>query len=352
MKEEMQHIVLDSEDTLAKAMSDIMQTKKAVVVTKNGEYFGMIDSASMRHISDDPNVIKAGHVAINAPVLTEQTSLTDTCKLFFTSRLKALPILDGKRVTGVLSFLDLLDTISKEKMLEHHRVSEVMSRPGVRIEENSTLAQAQALMRKNHVRRLIVTKGGALFGILSAYDMAEILLKPREKAPLLRERIGGKDLPIEPLVQKEVATVGSEDSLTEAANEMVSMNVASLVVVDGNNPVGVVTAHDILETVFAKDEPNVLISGLYGEHKSLYPDVIDIAKKELGKLERAHEIEYLTLHFKFDKKLCSVKARLMMENGVINASASDYVVHDAVKVVMSELDKITSKHKKNKMHEK
>lgn len=350
MKEEMQHIILDSEETLAKAMSDIMQTRKAVVVTKDGKYFGMIDSASLRRISDDPNVVKAGHVAINAPCLTEQTPLIETCKLFFTTRLKTLPIIDGMEVKGVLNFSDLLKTLSDEKHLEHHIVGDVMSRPGVRIDESGTLAQAQSLMRKNHVRRLIVTKNGTLSGILSAYDMAEVLLKPREKAPLLRQKVGGKDVPIEALVQKEVATIGPDDSLTEAAKEMVSANVASLVVVDGNTPVGVVTAHDILETVFAKEEPNVLISGLYGEHKSLYPEVVDVAKKEIGKLERAHEVKYLTLHFKFDKSLCELKARLMTEHGVINASASDYVVIDAVKQVMAELDKMTTKQKRSKMH--
>ncbi len=350
MKEEMQHVILDSEETLAKAMSDIMQTRKAVIVTKNGEYFGMIDSASLRGTSDDPNVMKAGHAAINAPALTDQTPIIETCKLFFSSRLKALPVLDGKKVVGVLSFLDLLKMLADEKMLEHHRVNEVMSRPGVRIDEDGSLAQAQALMRKNHVRRLVVTKDGKLAGILSAYDMAEVLLKPREKAPLLREKIGGKDLPIAPLVQTEVATADPSDSLTDAARKMVAANVASLVVVDGDMPIGVVTAHDILETVFSKEEPNILVSGLYGEHRSLYPDVVDIAKKEIGKLERAHEVKYLTLHFKFDKSLCELKARLMMEDGVINASASDYVVHDAVKAVMNDLDKITSKQKRSRMH--
>ncbi|MFH1471081.1 MAG: CBS domain-containing protein, partial [Candidatus Micrarchaeota archaeon] len=285
MEEDMQHIILDSEETLAKAMSDIMRTKKAVVVTKDGEYYGMIDSASLRRLSDDPSIAKAGHVAVNAPTISEQTSLLDTCKLFFSSRLKALPVIQNKKVVGVLNFSDLLKTLTNERLLDRHKVSEVMSRPGVRIEEGSTLAQAQAVMRKNHVRRLVVTKDGMLAGILSTYDMAEILLKPREKVPLLREKIGGKDVPIGPMVQKEVAIVGPDDSLTAAALKMISKNVASLVVVDGNSPIGVITAHDILETIFAKEEPNIHVSGLYGEYKSLYPEIVDIAKKEIGKLE-------------------------------------------------------------------
>ena len=134
---DMKHIVLDYEETLATALSDIMQTKKAVVVTKDGEYYGMIDSGSLRRLSDDPNVLKAGHMAISAPVITGETTLMDVCKLFFTSRLKALPLLEGKRIVGVINFTDLLRKLSDEKVLEHHKVSEVMSRPGVRIDENS-----------------------------------------------------------------------------------------------------------------------------------------------------------------------------------------------------------------------
>ncbi|MFH1470328.1 MAG: hypothetical protein ABIF01_01120, partial [Candidatus Micrarchaeota archaeon] len=61
-------------------------------------------------------------------------------------------------------------------------------------------------------------------------------------------------------------------------------------------------------------------------------------------------VMYLTLHFKFDKKLCTVKARLMMEDGLINASASDYVIHDVMKALMAELSKLTGKQKRSKMH--
>lgn len=346
---DMRHLILDSDDTLAKAMSDIMQTRKAVIVTKNGEYFGMIDSGSLRSLSDDLNVLKAGTVAVKAPVINEETTLLDTCKLFFTTRLKALPMIQGKKIVGVMSFLDLLKRLSEEKVLEHHRVNEVMSKPGVRIDEDSSIAQAQTVMRKNHVRRLIVTKEGTLSGILSTYDLAEVLIKPREKAPLLRKKSGMKDVSIKSLMQKEVATVPQDESLTMAANKMVSMNVASLVVVDGNSPVGVVTAHDILETVFAKEEPSIHISGLYGENRSIYPEVVDTAKKEIEKLERSKEVEYLSLHFKFDKKLCTVKARLMMK-GIYNASASDYVILDAVKMVLGELDKMTKRQKQSRLH--
>jgi len=349
---DMKHIVLDADDPLAKAMSDIIQTRKAAVVTKDGEYYGMIDSGTLKRLSDDPNVLKAGTMAVSAPVITAETTLLDICKLFFTSRFKALPLIDKKKIIGVVNFSDLLRKLADERLLEHHVVSEVMSRPGVRIDEGSSIAQAQTLMRKSHVRRLIVTKEGMLTGIISTYDMAEIMLKPKEKIPLLKKKSSSKDLSIRGLMQTEVATISQGDSLTEAARKMIDRNVASLVVVEGNAPVGVVTTHDILETVFEKDEPNIYVSGLYDENRELYPEVVDAAKKEIGKLERSGRVEYLSLHFKFHNKRCTVKARLMIDGEITNASASEYGVLDCMKTILKELGTITGRQKQSKLNKR
>ncbi|MFH1447372.1 MAG: CBS domain-containing protein [Candidatus Micrarchaeota archaeon] len=347
-EKEMRHMVLDSEETLAKAMSDLEQTKLVVVVTKDGKYHGIIGTGTLKQLSDDPNTVKAGHMSVFAPTITEDTTLIEMCRLFFTTRFKALPLVKGDTVKGIVSFSDLLADLVEGRILEGHIVNDVMSRPGIRVDIDATLAQAQSIMRKNHVRRLIVTREGMLSGLLSTYDMAELLRKPREKVPLMREKISRKTFSINLIMQSKVASITPDKTLTDAAKKMISSDVASLVVIEENKPVGIITMTDILETVFSKDEPNVHISGLYDENKHIYPEVMAIVKREIAKLERTGNVDYLSMHFKFRRKMCLLKVRLKTDR-IHNVSASAYGALDAVKETMRYLKVIIMKEKQSRM---
>ncbi len=346
-EKDISHIVLDAEESLAKAISDIEQTSAVVIVTKNGKYFGLIGASALRQLSDDPNLVKAGHVCVSAPCITDGTALLERCKLFFTTRFKALPFIMGDELKGVVRFSDLLSELVENNILDGKYVKDVMSSPGVRVEVDASLAQAQTIMRKNHIRRLIVTDNGSLSGVLSTYDIAHLLRSPKERLPEMKQKISRTTLSVKTLMQKKVATINSDKSLNNAADEMISNNVASLVVVDGEKVAGIITVNDILETVFTSEGPNINISGLYGENKDIYPEVIAVVEKEMDKIKRTENVEYVTLHFKFHRKRCMLKIR-MKAGKMFSVSASDYGIIETVKQAMKELEKVTKKKHEKK----
>lgn len=55
------------------------------------------------------------------------------------------------------------------------KVSEIMSMPLITIDPDADLVEAARLMDKYRIRRLAVVKGGILYGILTALDIARHL---------------------------------------------------------------------------------------------------------------------------------------------------------------------------------
>jgi CBS domain-containing protein len=75
-------------------------------------------------------------------------------------------------VAGVVTKGDILrEVIMKKADPQKTKAEDVMSRPVVSIEPESTLEEASKMMAKHNVSKLPVIKDGKLFGILTSTDV-------------------------------------------------------------------------------------------------------------------------------------------------------------------------------------
>jgi len=81
-----------------------------------------------------------------------------------------LPVVGGKRLVGMLSDRDLAAHVGH---LEHTRVNVAMTPEPTTVSSDVTVAAAARLMLERHVRALPVVDGERLVGILSASDILE-----------------------------------------------------------------------------------------------------------------------------------------------------------------------------------
>lgn len=119
------------------------------------------------------------------------------------------------------------------------RVYEVMSKSVETVHPQVAASEAKARMRNRRIRHLVVTRGGALQGIVSERDL------------------GGAKLPktlgawtVGDLMTAPVVTVTSRTPVRRAAALMKGRSMGSLVVTSANgNVAGIVTVSDLLDMI-------------------------------------------------------------------------------------------------------
>ena len=120
------------------------------------------------------------------------------------------------------------------------KISTLMTRPVLRIDENSTAQKAAEVMGREHVGSLLVTKRGEDVGIITERDIISKIIATQGD---LKET-NVKDVMSEPLV-----TVKSDTTGEDAIRTMVKNDVRRLPVMDNDRIIGIFTTSDVTKLV-------------------------------------------------------------------------------------------------------
>ena len=106
--------------------------------------------------------------------VTPETPISEAARLMRSEDVGLLPILEGEKVTGVVTDRDIvIQAVAEEKDPRGMPVREVASRELVTIGPEEDLSEALKLMASNQVRRLpVVDEDNRLVGILAQADVA------------------------------------------------------------------------------------------------------------------------------------------------------------------------------------
>jgi CBS domain-containing membrane protein len=131
-------------------------------------------------------------------------------------------------------------------------VSDIMTRQVVALLEEQNLAQILATFERFTFHHLPVLDDRKVVGMVSHRDVLRATVAGIDKsaAAQAREERFVERTFVRDLMTTTVLTVGAHDSVREAASRMLEARVDSLPVVDeAGNMTGIVTAHDILAMV-------------------------------------------------------------------------------------------------------
>ena len=129
-------------------------------------------------------------------------------------------------------------------------VAEIMTTDVVTVEPQSTVATAIRLMRQGQLRRLPVVEDGVLVGIVTSGDLrritglASILKDPSQDNFLWRH------IPIANVMSHTPISLSPDTPISAAARLLVAHKIGGLPVVDQGRLVGIITATDLLQTLF------------------------------------------------------------------------------------------------------
>ena len=126
----------------------------------------------------------------NIITIPSNTLVTVAAKAMKEKNIGSIIITDNRRYIGIVTERDILyKVVAEGKNPKYILVDDIMTRSFVTIDADATLIEANEIMDKNDIRRLLVKEDNKIVGILTTreitkylrYGLARRLLKPSEE---------------------------------------------------------------------------------------------------------------------------------------------------------------------------
>jgi len=220
-------------------------------------------------------------VAVVAP----DAPLPQVLGLLLTRGIKAVPVVEGRKVLGIITGGDLLtraglalrlslhgelppevkDEESRRLALAGQTASDVMSAPVVTVNIRALVPEAAALMAARGLKRLpVLDDAGELAGIVSRIDILRTIstaasIVAAGTAPLPPGLPQGLNLTAGDVMQKDVPSVGPDQPLEEALDKLVATPLRRVVVLDASRRVlGIVLDRELIRRYSQREKPGLL----------------------------------------------------------------------------------------------
>ncbi len=333
-------------DPVTEAMSKVKEYT-AVVVRKNGEYYGIVDDRTLAR----KGVLKLnkrqsiGKFAKKVPVLDMSTTIEKAILYFYFEGVKALPYFDSGEIKGIVKRSELLKAILSLHLVSKYTVENAMTSPAIGIDANANIAQAKSAMEKNKINRLIVMKNGSLYGIITLRDIIEMFAKATERSPQRRNYYYTiSNTPVGSVCQRSVLSIEQDAPLEEAIRVFVERGISSLVVTKNDKPVGIITVRDIFALIasFSSEQENkIIISGLDNYTKEYEEDIRAELNDMVNKINRFSKIkvDYVTLNVKRSKvRNYEMHGKVVLkQGGSVAAASTGYSISSVLKDIVEKL---------------
>jgi CBS domain-containing protein/ribosome-associated translation inhibitor RaiA len=253
-------------DSAASLAGQFLEKKQnqALVFSENNDYLGVLTKEAFLKKHVDFSNLKLKSILKGKPVLYGDEPLSKIAELFFSSETRMLPVFEKHQMVGVVTTQDILFQLEKDPALEKIPVKQVANKNPVLLSENATTEKALAVMRDKKINRLpLVSSNGELTGLFSFSDALQNLalhehIRPRGSALAGKEHPESRkvlDSPVKEFSSSEPKTIRPNDSLTLALQKMREKNLSSLVLVENNHPIGILTVRDVLKLLLEKNQP-------------------------------------------------------------------------------------------------
>ncbi len=238
-------VVTDSRDTL----KGILLTTDLVNYLGGGEYYNIVVARYNRNIFKALRNELVQSVYNPSPVYVYvDQGLDDVLKAMVGEGVGFIPVLyEDNTVYGVLTEHDLVRYLARRSI--GLKVRDYMTQTIVTIDAEASIKDAAQKMVKHGFRRLPVVSGpdSSVRGIITAKDIV-IFFGSHEA--LKRVTTGNIEealaTPVYEIMQPGIYTIDVDADIGDAASSMIEYGVSSLLVVDGDNVVGIITERDIL----------------------------------------------------------------------------------------------------------
>ena len=353
------------DDRIADALAVMKQSNyQDVPVLDGSEFVGMVSYASILRKKSVTLDAKVKNLVRNLPTVSKDMEITKIAEMMVSSNCRQLPILNGKKVVGVIERNRLIDIARDIKALKEIRVWEIMSNPVESVKANDLMDDALELMIREDYRTIpVVNDANNVIGIVGMREIIDNNWKKENKTIGDLEKSARSQITVESIATTSAKTISWDADVAEAVDIMVENRFSTLPVVEGKDLVGIITEYDILELISACRERDMLfvqISGLEDDEKDYVDAIYADIEAMVTKVSKIYKPESFTMHvsryndnggnFKY-----SISARLFINGTAIiskevgwdlTKTAADLITKMEDQVVNMKDSKVTFRKRK------
>lgn len=292
---------VSSDDRIADVLAIMKESKNQdIPVIDGGEYAGMVSYASILRKKSVTLDAKAKNFVKRLPAVTSDMEITKIAETMVSTNCRQLPILTGKKVSGIIDRNRLIEIVRDIKALKEIKVWEIMSNPVESVKANDLMDDALDLMIREDYRTIpVVNDANGLVGIIGMREIIDNNWKKDNKTIGDLEKSSRSQITVESIALTSVKTVNWDDDVAMVVDIMAENRISTLPVMEGKELVGIITEYDIIELLSAcreRDMMFVQISGLDDNEKeatdAIYADIEEMVRK----VSKIYKPESLTMH--------------------------------------------------------
>ncbi|MEK6961467.1 MAG: CBS domain-containing protein [Nanoarchaeota archaeon] len=250
------YVSVDVEDTVSHLLGKLRVLDEiSALVFSGGKLVGMVDKRKFLKSRLDAKIMKVKRIVTKVPTLSPEDSEAEAARLLDTSDMHSLPVLDDGSVLGVVHARDILKTLKTS--FQKYRLSDVTTTKLFTLDEDEWISKAiNSFREKNFDHVPVLDKKRNLIGIVATTDLLEkYFAHPPGRMGGMGRRGAASNpakeydfsrLPIKNEMSLLVHTMSGSDPLSRAIDTMCAEHLSSVIVVEGNKPVGIVTVKDLL----------------------------------------------------------------------------------------------------------
>ena len=337
--------------------------KKAALIFKNKKYIGLVEKKKLLRTRIDASEAKAGKYVHATPILTWDAQVIDASALLFDANVDILPVEKDKSIVGTVDGMSLAKLGLRMPAIQKLKVSDLQLMDSPKIDANAQVAKVIDAMHDLNIDLVPVFQGKNVTGVISYRDLLRGYLNWTPKRDVGRKfnkmastRSAEVDMPhLASLPASDFmgphapVTIRSKDSIVDALELMSQNKVSGLVVTTGDQYAGILSIRGVLKAIAdLKEEQKFAVSYIGLSKLNLQPhqqaSIDRIVLTQAPKLERLVNNKFaLVIHIKsYDKpgtkQKFSVHMRVEHPGKLITCSDDDWKIETALHKVFEHAE--------------
>ena len=292
---------IDSDSTIANALSVMKEANyQDLPVVDNGSYVGVVTYSSILRKKSVTLDAKVKNLIRNIQTATVDLEITKIAEMFISNNCRQIPILNGKKVIGVVKRNKIIDIVRDIKALKEIKVWEIMTNPVEAVKVHDLMDDALELMIREDIRTLpVIDETDRVLGVVGMREIIDNNWKKDSKTIGDLAKSSRSQITVESIATTSAKTVEWDSDVAEAVSIMVENGFSTLPVLESNALVGVITEYDVLELISACRERDMLfvqISGLEDDEKDYADAIYKDIENMISKISKIYKPESLNIH--------------------------------------------------------
>jgi PAS domain S-box-containing protein len=240
------------------------------------------------------NWLSVGDVMSKEPAtICPDEIVISAAKIMSDKKISCLVVMDQGNVAGIITETDVLRRVGdKGKDIYRIKLGGIMSSPVESVPPDLSVLDASKIMGVKHIKRLPILKDEKLVGIVTQTDLVRALTS----YGLWRD--------ISEIMSRDISGIQRDATVAEAVEIMTSRKISCIIVMGGDDVVGVLTEKDLLGRVVAlqRDPANTRVEEVMSFPVTSVPPTFSVfsASKVM------EEMNIRRLVIKKNKRLCGI----------------------------------------------